>query len=233
MPITLWHYAGIQDDHYSKPSGLHDENGFAIDLMYLERDKRVVVSADFAHALNRHRRRDDDSCRATYSPGRTAQRHRRRRFAPRDRAWPRPVRALSQRGGRTPAQDQPRPVATTEQIVAASRGHIEQSANDDPHSGEESASLSQPLARLYLTGRVSTYSSGIMLERVELPLPIMLRLAGHHRRRPRSPPRSRAGAGRRRRQRLTTRPTGAITAPVGLFLLVNPHSIRIETKILS
>ena len=172
----VWHYAGIQAEHYSKPSGLHDENGFAIDLMYLERDKRVVVSAGFAHDLYRHRRRDDDPCRATYSPTRPA----RAIAADVLRRVIEPGRVLYARYLKEEDERQRRisqAIATTEQIVAASRGHIEQSRNDDPHSGEDLHLYLNRSHGLYLTGRVSTHSSGIMLERVELPLPVMLRLA--------------------------------------------------------
>ena len=136
----------------------------------------VIVSLELPHELQRHKRRDDDSCRATYSPGRTARAIAadvlRRVVAP---GRPLYCRLLTEADERLAKIN--RTIQIAQQIVTASRGYIEQSSRADPYTGDDlQIYLSRSLACLHHTVHISTYSNSITLERVELPLPVMLQL---------------------------------------------------------
>lgn len=173
----VWKFAGIEDDLYEKPSVLQDEDGFKINLKYSEHSKRLIAEVDFG-LLCRHRGRDDDHCRATYGPLRPA----RQIVGDIMRRVIAPGRALRARYF-AEEQRQKAKIAHAgemlDQIVAASRGNFEASRNNNSYGSDDLHFYLTPShSELHINGRISTWSNSITLERAELPLEIMLKLAG-------------------------------------------------------
>ena len=142
--------------------------------MYLERDKRVAVSADFAHDLSRHRRRDDDPCTATYSPTRPA------RILAADvlRRVIQPARLLhvvyvAEEEKRLAKVKRAHEIQ--DQIIAASQGAFEPSRNDGPDDADLHLYLNRRSVSCH--GSISLWSNSVTLERLCLPVDLMLRLA--------------------------------------------------------
>lgn len=176
-PSRVWTFDGIEDQFWNRPSLLHDDTGFKLSVKYSEHDRRVIVEADYG-PLSRHRHRADDPARATYSPTRSA----RAMAADIVRRVIVPGRQLYARYQAEEAQHQARlkhAAETAASIVAASRGYIELPDRGQhlQHAEDQHLYLNHSRRGLYLTGRVSAYSGSVTLERVELPLEILLLLA--------------------------------------------------------
>lgn len=173
----VWQFAGIEDELFEKPSVLQDEAGFKISLKYSERSKRLIADADFG-LLCRHRGRDDDHCHATYDPLRPA----RRIAADIMRRVIEPGRALHARYFAEEKRQQAKIAHAGEmldQVIAASRGNFTASRNNNSYGSDDLHFYLTPShSELHINGRISTWSNSITLERVELPLEIMLKLAG-------------------------------------------------------
>jgi hypothetical protein len=172
----VWKFAGVEDDLYDKPSVLQDEDGFEINLKYSTRSKRLIADADFG-LLIRHRGRDDSHCHATYDPLRPA----RQVVADILRRVIEPGRILHARYA-AEEQRQKTKIAHAgemlDQVVTASRGNFEASRNNNSYGNDDfHFYLTPSYSELHINGRISTWSNSITLERVELPLEIMLKLA--------------------------------------------------------
>lgn len=170
----VWNWIGIEAEWHDKPSTLQDENGFKLELRYSTSEKRVKAGPDFGDLSRRHRRRDDDPCTATYSPTRPA------RIIAADvlRRVIQPARLLHVVYVAEEEKRQAKVKRAHEiqdQIIAASQGAFEPSRNDGPDDADLHLYLNRGSVSCH--GSISLWSNSVTLERLCLPVDLMLRLA--------------------------------------------------------